>query len=157
MKKGFLLIFYCLFLLLPLIPDQILELDKIEDQWIEVAVDGAVSEPKKIRCPAYSRLSDILEDIELLPEADLSVYSVNMILKDNDVLMIPEKGEQKKISVNTASLQQLCEIPGVGEATALKILQYREEQGLFQSLEDLMKIPGIKNKKWEKMKEYICL
>ena len=157
MKNRFLLIFYLSFLLLPLIPDQILDVEQMSEQWIEVSVKGAVAEPETVRCPVYTRIEDVLKEVEVLPQADLSVYSMNTVLKDGDVLDIPVKQQQERISINTATLQQLCEIPGVGESTAQKIIDFRKKQGLFQSLEDLMKIPGIKQKKWEGMKEYIRL
>ena len=80
-----------------------------------------------------------------------------MIVKDHDVFQIPHFQETPRISINTASIEQLTQLPGVGQATAEKIVAYRAEHGLFQTLEDLMQVPGIKQKKWEALKEFICL
>ncbi len=60
-----------------------------------------------------------------------------------------------KIDLNTATIQQLRLLPGVGEATAQKILAYREENGGFSSLEELMNVSGIGEKKFANMLPYI--
>ena len=60
------------------------------------------------------------------------------------------------ININKASQYDLTLIPGIGEKTALKIIQYRQKAGRFSELEDLMNIPGIKEKKFAKMKRYFC-
>ena len=48
-------------------------------------------------------------------------------------------------------------IPGVGEAKAQRIIEYREQNGRFEAIEDLMKVPGIKDASFQKMKEYITV
>ena len=48
-------------------------------------------------------------------------------------------------------------IPGIGKVKAEKIIAYREMNGLFQTIEDNMKIDGIKEKSFEKLKDFICL
>lgn len=60
----------------------------------------------------------------------------------------------KKINLNTASKIDLMKIPGVGEKTAIKIMEYREINK-FAKIEDIMNIKGIGEKKFEKMKDYI--
>lgn len=59
------------------------------------------------------------------------------------------------VNINKASLEELQEIPGVGPSTAQKILDYRNENGLFKNLEDLKNISGIGDKTFENMREYI--
>lgn len=61
------------------------------------------------------------------------------------------------ISINTASLTELMEIPGIGEKKAQAIIQYRTSHGLFKAVEDLTMIKGIGDKMLEKMKPYIGL
>ncbi len=61
----------------------------------------------------------------------------------------------QKININTAGKEELCEIPGVGEKTAEKIIAFREKNGPFRSADDLLKIEGIGKKKLEKMRDYI--
>ncbi len=60
-----------------------------------------------------------------------------------------------KIDINTATKEQLQLLPGVGETTAQKILDYRNENGSFQTIEDLLNVSGIGEKKLEQMKPYI--
>ena len=61
------------------------------------------------------------------------------------------------VNINTATLEQLDTLPGVGEATANKIITYREENGGFKSIEDLKNVKGIGDKKFEDMKSSICV
>ena len=64
-------------------------------------------------------------------------------------------GASVKISINHGDASALTEIPGVGEKTAALIISFREDNGPFESIEDLMKIPGIKEAKFAQMKDYI--
>lgn len=61
------------------------------------------------------------------------------------------------ININTATVEELCDLPGVGEATAQKIVDDREAHGAFSSPEDLMRVSGIGEKKFEKMKDLVCV
>ena len=63
--------------------------------------------------------------------------------------------KEKSININTATMEQLILLPGVGESTAEKILAYRKEYGGFKKIEDIMKIKGIGQKKFDKLKPYI--
>lgn len=77
----------------------------------------------------------------------------NNTIKNNS---IPEKQKitSGKININTASKLELMNLPGVGESTAIKILEYRTHQK-FYSPEDIMNIKGIGQKKYEKMQPFI--
>lgn len=61
------------------------------------------------------------------------------------------------ISINTASITELMEIPGIGEKKAQAIIEYRTSHGLFKAIEDLTKVKGIGDKMLEKMKPHIGL
>lgn len=65
--------------------------------------------------------------------------------------------QTNKININTADVNQLDDIPGVGPATANKILSYRNENGNFKNIEDMKNVNGIGDKKFENMKEFICV
>lgn len=60
-----------------------------------------------------------------------------------------------KIDINTATEQQLTLLPGVGETTAKRIIEYRTEHNGFAAIEDIMNVSGIGEKKFEQMKPYI--
>lgn len=68
-----------------------------------------------------------------------------------------ERDKVSKVNLNTASLEQLQEIPGIGEIRAQAILDYREEKGKFQNIEEIQGVPGIKGKTFEKIEEYITV
>ena len=64
---------------------------------------------------------------------------------------------QGKISINTATLQELMTLPGIGESKAKDILSYREKNGPFQKIEDIMNISGIGESLFVKIKEDITV
>lgn len=59
------------------------------------------------------------------------------------------------MNINTAQAEELMTLSGIGEAKAAAIIQYREENGGFQSIEELMEISGIKEGVFEKIKDQI--
>ncbi|HEV2289863.1 MAG TPA: helix-hairpin-helix domain-containing protein [Candidatus Acidoferrales bacterium] len=61
------------------------------------------------------------------------------------------------IDLNTATLKQLEELPGVGPATAQAILNFREKSGPFKSVNDLLAVPRISKRKLDKMRPYITI
>src|SRR5438094_756527 len=61
------------------------------------------------------------------------------------------------VNINTATEQELCELPGVGPSTAKKILEYRSAHGAFESVDDLDKVKGIGPKKLANMRPYCRL
>nr|HMT11385.1 helix-hairpin-helix domain-containing protein [Ignavibacteria bacterium] len=61
------------------------------------------------------------------------------------------------ININTAMIGDLTQLPGIGEVMAERIIDYRTKQGGFKSTEELMKVKGIGEKKFEKIKEHISV
>ena len=95
----------------------------------------------------------ILYNIFYIP----ALPNANIIKKE--IIIQDDESENNKISgavnINSASIEDLKKIPGVGEATAKKIIEYREQNGGFLSKEEIMNVSGIGKKKFENMKDYI--
>ena len=62
-----------------------------------------------------------------------------------------------KVNLNTATVSQLEDLPGIGPAMAQRIIEFRETEGAFTSIEDIKKVKGIGEAKFEKMKDKICI
>ena len=134
-----------------------IEFENIDlNKTIEVEVRGQVIE-KTINLPIGSTFNDLLKEIELVDGYDISGYSLNQVLYNKQIIVIPEQKEYQLISINSASISELCTLPGIGESTAEKIIEYRNNYGGFNSLEELKNISGIGEKKYEKIKELITL
>ena len=82
-------------------------------------------------------------EIAASPEASYSV-SADMV---ND----------GKININTASKELLMEINGIGESLATRIIEYRTQNGPFESIEEIVNVSGIGQKKLENMRDMICV
>ena len=65
--------------------------------------------------------------------------------------------QNSAININTATKEELMKLKGVGEAKAVLIITYRENNGGFKEITDLMKIKGIKQKFFDKIKDNICV
>ena len=65
--------------------------------------------------------------------------------------------EDGRININTAGKEQLMTLPGIGESKAERIVEYRESVGKFSSIEDVMKVDGIKEGVYNKIKEQITV
>lgn len=68
----------------------------------------------------------------------------------------PTENALEKVNINTASFDELCNLPGVGPATANAIIDYRTANGPFESVEQLIDVKGIGYKKFEELVELIC-
>ena len=140
---------------------------------IVVYICGEVKENKVITLKENSRICDAIEAVGgLTDNADLTNINLAYILDDGEKIYIPKKGEEtenysissynnlsnsNKININKATQTELETIPGIGPSTALKIINYRNENGNFSKLEDIKNISGIGNSKFENIKDYICL
>ena len=68
-----------------------------------------------------------------------------------------KKTNKSLININEATQTELETLPGIGPSTALKIISYREENGKFSSIEDIKKVSGIGENKFENIKGLICV
>ena len=67
----------------------------------------------------------------------------------------PQEADDGLVNINTASLDELKKLPGIGDIKAEAIIAYREEAGRFDSIEDIMNVSGIKDSSYEQIKDYI--
>lgn len=143
-----------------------------EKEEIMVHISGAVNKPGILRLDSNKRVVDALDLAGgARDDADLDKINLAAKLHDEEKIYIPKIGEvqgnisslasspsssasSSKININSADLNELTKIPGVGEKTAQKILDYRANNS-FSSIEDIKNVPGIGDKKFESMKDYI--
>lgn len=137
-----------------------------ETAYLYVHVCGAVNSPGLVRLPEGSRVFDALEMAEgFAPEADTSAVNLAAVLTDGQQLYFPVFGEPAGevygetvlVNINTADERELCTLTGIGSSRAQAILEYRKRQGGFGSIEELMKVPGIKKSVYEKICDKITV
>ena len=137
-----------------------------------VDISGCIKTPGVYEIADGTRLHEVIELAGgLTKEADIDAINQAELVTDGQKILIPAKAEEynsgnksqemtttsDKININTADSSSLQEIPGVGPATADKIIQYRDANGRFQSIEDIRNVSGIGDKTFEKMKDKICV
>jgi competence protein ComEA len=61
------------------------------------------------------------------------------------------------LHLNSSTVEQLERLPGVGPALAKRIVEFREKKGGFKRIEELLAVPGVSEKKWKAMREYLVL
>lgn len=89
-------------------------------------------------------------------------YYIDSYIKDN-VSIITSSGntssseDNKLININLATVQELTELPGIGESKATNIVTYRNEVGFFKSIEDLKNVSGIGDATFEQLKDFITV
>ena len=134
--------------------------------YIFVYVCGAVNREGVYELPRGSRIYQAIEAAGGFRE-DAEAREVNQaeVLEDEERIYVPVIGEEVqmdsekdgKININKASKEELMTLPGVGESRADSIIRYREEVGLFQAIEDIMQVSGIKEGLFNKIKELITI
>ena len=116
----------------------------------EVYVDGAVSNPGFYPWKEGDTIQVLLLDAGIEPDADLSHVEI----------YVPQEGEEQgpqKIDINRAQPWLLVALPGIGEVLAQRIVDYRDENGPFKRIEDLLQVKGIGKGTLEKIQDYITV
>lgn len=109
-----------------------------------------------VKVKPYAILDEVLNDTDL-QDVDLGKVNLNQILSDGQVVVLPIRSATACISINTATLLELQELPGIGASSAQQIIDFRQAHGSFTMLEDLMLVKGIKEKTYAKLVDYVCL
>lgn len=145
-------------------------------EFIAVYISGEVA------CPGVYWVSPgtILQELVnlaggVLEDANLRHINLAMRLEDGMHIHFPKEGDLSedwllstgnpssvtpipaKVNLNTATVEDLMTLSGIGESTAKDILQYRQENGPFTVIEDLMNVPGIKQARFDKIKNQITV
>ncbi|MCM3710830.1 helix-hairpin-helix domain-containing protein [Sporosarcina luteola] len=154
-------------------------IERIEAAVVTIMVDiqGAVKYPGVYSLMEGDRLIDAIHAAGgYLADADSRMLNHAMKLPDEFFIYVPREGEEVdfstpsgsfppqqgggvkddgKVNINTADVQELMTIPGIGPSKAAAILQYREEHGPFISPEAIMEVSGIGQKTFEKLESFI--
>ena len=137
-----------------------------------VHVVGAVRRPGLYRLANGARIADALRRAGgATRRADLSLVNLAAPVSDGTQVVVPRRvsaaeaaagggaeGEAAAgpVHLNTATVDQLDELPGVGPVTAQKIVDWREQRGAFSSVDDLDAIPGIGPARLEQLRELVA-
>ncbi len=152
--------------------------DSAETVLIAVHVSGAVRDPDKVYyLPPGSRIEDAVRAAGgVSKKGDLSALNLAGLLADGQKVYVPVKGETQTQSessmagvlpepdpgltltnINFASTIELESLPGIGENYARRIIEYREENGPFQSIEEIKNVKGIGDGIFAKIRDHITI
>jgi len=90
-------------------------------------------------------------------QAWLSLFFLAIYFAVASVSAATKKPPPKPININTATSEELQQVPGIGPVTAEKILQMRKSYGAFKSVDDLLAIKGLGKKRLDKMRKYLTV
>ena len=144
---------------------------------IYVDVKGEVHHPGVYQMKAENRVKDLIEAAGgFTPLADDQKLNLAQLLEDQMVIVVPKKGEEVnselaqaptsqkkevgkegKVNINTATVEELKTLKGIGEKKAEAIIEYRKQNGSFKSKEELMKVRGIGKKLYESFQERVIV
>ena len=144
---------------------------------IYVDVKGEVHHPGVYQMKAENRVKELIEAAGgFTPLADDQKLNLAQLLEDQMVIVVPKKGEEVnselaqtptphkkevekegKVNINTATVEELKTLKGIGEKKAEAIIEYRKQNGSFKNKEELMKVRGIGKKLYESFQERVIV
>lgn len=152
-----------------------------EIEEIIVHVAGEVNKPGIVNLKSNSRIADAINAAGgVTKEADLNQINLAYILEDGQKIYVPNKNEKiegneyitkdsgnnegnsnskegKKVNINQAKQTELEELPGIGPSLASRIIEYREQNGKFEKIEDLQNVKGIGESKFSDIKDKVSI
>lgn len=140
-----------------------------ENEEITIHIIGEVKYPGIVILKSGQRIVDAIEAAGgETEEADLNKLNLAQLLNDGDKIYVPNKNDEideykdttsqnTNVNLNTATLEELMTLPGIGKSTAQKIIDYRKQNGKFKTIEDLKNVSGIGESKFDNIKEKIIV
>ena len=151
-----------------------------QEMIIYVDIKGEVRDPGVYQLSNGARVMDAIESAGgLTNEADEDQLNLALLLSDQMVIVVPNINQtleeefsmvnyfaietdedphnELKININVADVAELTLLPGIGEKKAQAIIDYREEYGSYQTIEDLMNVSGIGQKTFDKLSSMISI
>lgn len=134
-----------------------------------VDVSGAVHAPGVYTLPPGSRVQDAITLAGgLLDEADANALNMAARVRDGQKILVPivmvaeiqaaaQPATSYPIDLNSASLEELDSLPGIGPTRALDILAYREDHNGFKSIDELMEVEGIGETTFHRIKDLVVV
>ena len=140
---------------------------------VTVYVCGEVKKPGLVTLTEGQRVADAVNAVGgVIETADIDRINMAALLEDGMQVRVPMrivdaegrsksagigKNAEGQINLNTATEKELQELPGIGSAISARIVEYREEHGDFQNIEDVKQVRGIGNAKFEKLKDKVTI
>lgn len=142
---------------------------------VTIFISGEVNNPGVVTINSDKRLADAVNKLGgFTQDADLNKINLAMKIEDEKHYIIPKIGENIEtsnddnnldakdeednlVNINEADIKELDSLPGVGEATATKIINHRKENGKFKAIEEIKNVNGIGDKKYENIKDMITI
>lgn len=155
------------------------KLENLEE--IIVHITGEVNKPGIVTLKENSRIADAINEAGgATRNADLNKINLAYILEDGQKIYIPNKSEKienneyiidgsgnnaksnnlkevGKVNINEAMQTELEQLPGIGPSLAIRIIEYREQNGKFNNVEDLQNVKGIGNAKFNDIKDKVTV